>query len=59
MCKINRDYIIVDGIKYVPAKDQTIDEQPCLWDSMPETSQGSGTKIGHLSCPCTKCSPRC
>ena len=34
-------------------------EIPCLWDGMPETSPGSGTKIGWLSCPCSKCSPRC
>ena len=34
-------------------------EEPCLWDSMPETSPGSGVKIGMLSCPCPKCSPRC
>lgn len=31
----------------------------CLWDSMPETSPGSGVKMGMLSCPCPKCSPRC
>jgi hypothetical protein len=31
----------------------------CLWDSMPETSPGSGVKIAGLSCPCPKCSPRC
>ena len=34
-------------------------EIPCLWDGMSETSPGSGTKIGWLSCPCPKCSPRC
>jgi hypothetical protein len=34
-------------------------EEVCLWDTMPETFPGSGTKIGMLSCPCPKCSPRC
>lgn len=34
-------------------------EPPCLWDSMPETSPGSGVKIGSLYCPCPKCTPRC
>lgn len=33
-------------------------EEPCLWDSMPETFPGSGIKIGQLSCPCPKCRPR-
>ena len=32
---------------------------PCLWDGMSETAPGSGIKIGWLSCPCPKCSPRC
>lgn len=31
---------------------------PCLWKNMPETSPGSGIKIGWLSCPCPKCTPR-
>lgn len=34
-------------------------EQPCLWDSMPETFPGSGTKVGHLACPCPKCRINC
>ena len=37
----------------------TNNDQSCLWDSMPETFPGSGMKIGQLSCPCPKCSPRC
>lgn len=36
-----------------------LEEQACLWDSMPETHPGSGIKIGQLSCPCPKCSPVC
>lgn len=38
---------------------QKVNEQPCMWDSMPETSPGSGMKIAGLVCPCPKCSPRC
>lgn len=38
---------------------ENMEEQPCLWDAMPETYPGSGTKIGMLSCPCPRCSPRC
>ena len=37
----------------------SIKNSGCLWDGMPEISPGSGTKIGWLSCPCPKCSPRC
>ena len=33
-------------------------EQPCLWDSMSETSPGSGIKIGRISCTCPKCTSR-
>lgn len=33
--------------------------QPCLWNNIPETSPGSGTKIAGLVCPCPKCSARC
>ena len=36
----------------------SITNQGCLWDGMPETSPGSGMKIGMLSCPCPKCSHR-
>lgn len=34
-------------------------ERGCLWDSMPETSPGSGMKIGQLACPCPKCAVWC
>ena len=31
--------------------------EPCLWEPMPETSPGSGVKMGRFSCPCPKCYP--
>jgi hypothetical protein len=46
------------GKKTVIDITKPCDCQPCLWDSMPETYPGSGVKVGHLSCPCPKCTPR-
>jgi len=46
----------------IPVQPYTVPEivykkykQPCLWDSMPETPPGSGTKIGLLNCNCPRC----
>ena len=50
------DHILKDAEKEF---DKIMKEEPCLWDGMPETSPGSGIKIGSLSCPCPKCSPTC
>ena len=44
--------------QYTVRYDKHKGEQPCLWDSMPETTPGSGVKIAGLSCPCPKCTPR-
>lgn len=49
--RINSGWVIPDTVIQ--------DDQPCLWDAMPETFPGSGMKIGHLSCSCPKCTPRC
>ena len=49
-----------DRVAFLEKMTQKVNNnEPCLWDSMPETSPGSGVKIGMLSCPCPKCTPRC